>query len=64
MESEPRPSMEATVQEGLGPAARVCPKPTTICRADSWEVRPFGKYLDGTHVMVQNTVLNPSCQGG
>lgn len=54
--------MEATLQEG-SPAARVCPQPTTVCGADSWEVRSFGKYLDGTHAMVQDTVLHPSCQG-
>lgn len=53
--------MEATVQEG-SPAARVCPQPTTVCGADSWEVGSFGKYLDGTHAMVQDTVLHPSCQ--
>lgn len=52
------------MQEGLSPAAQVCPQPTTICGADSWEVRPFGKYLDGTHAMVQDTVLYPSCQDG
>lgn len=55
--------MEATVQEG-SPAARVCPQPSTVCGADAWEVRPFGKYLDGTHVMLQDTGLYPSCQGG
>lgn len=51
------------MQEGLGPAAQVCPKPTTICGADSGEVCSFGKHLDGTHAMVQDTVLHP-CQGG
>lgn len=55
--------MEATLQEG-SPAARVCPQPTTVCGADSWEVCSFGKYLDGTHAMIQDTVLHPSCQGG